>query len=107
MTTGDEPLHNDFWVLGLTPAASRMDIERAGQKLLAQLTIGAASARTYLTPLGPRPLDEALVRSALAALRDPERRVLLELWADAQPGEDVPDAPAAWSTALRSTGWNR
>ena len=94
---------NPFWVLGVDARASRLEIERAGQKLLAQLGIGAASAATYQTPFGPRPRDESKVRSALAALRDPQTRVLWELWVELKAGTSPP--PPTWDEALASIGW--
>jgi hypothetical protein len=107
MSEREALLDNDFWVLGLPADASRIEIERAGQKLLAQLAIGAASAKIYRTPFGPRALDEALVRGALAALRDPERRVLAELWAAPALAEEDASAPIPpWTGAWRSLGWN-
>jgi hypothetical protein len=94
---------NPFWVLGLDAKATRMEVERAGQKLLAQLGIGAASAQSYPTPWGARPRDEALVRTALAALRDPMTRALSELWIDVEAV--TRPAPAAFAGALHSVGW--
>jgi hypothetical protein len=95
---------NPFLVLGVPPAATRMEIERAAQKLLAQLAIQSASAKTYVSPFGPRERDEAKVRTALAALRDPEERALHELWASA-PVADEPAKPSAWNDAFASIGW--
>ena len=99
----EELEQNPFWVLGVDARSTRVEVERAGQKLLAQLGIGAASARTYSTPLGPRPRDEAIVRTALAALRDPLTRALAELWSDVK-AENHP-SPASFEDALRSVGW--
>ena len=78
MTAGRPP-PNPFWVLGLPATASRAELERAGQKLLAQLAVGAQAARWAETPGGPLERDEALVRDALARLRDPEQRLIAEL----------------------------
>jgi hypothetical protein len=102
--TREELEQNPFFVLGVAPTSSRMDIERAAQKLLAQLAIGAASAQVYSTPFGTRSRDEALVRSALTTLRDPERRVLLELWAEAKPAPSWA-APEPFDEAPASIGW--
>jgi hypothetical protein len=99
----EELEQNPFWVLGLDAKATRLEVERAGQKLLAQLGIGAAAAWGYSTPWGPRPRDEAAVRTALAALRDPMTRALAELWIDVQAA--TRPAPAAFEGALRSVGW--
>lgn len=95
---------NPFFVLGIPKAATRMEVERAGQKLLAQLAIRSASAKTYTSPFGPRQRDEAKVRAALAALRDPEERALHELWA-AAPEADEPAKPFVWNDAFASIGW--
>ena len=95
---------NPFLVLGIEATASRMEIERAGQKLLAQLAIDSASAKTYSTPFGNRSRDEAKVRTALAALRDPEQRVLHELWAQALTDGETVELPR-WREALESVGW--
>jgi hypothetical protein len=95
---------NPFLVLGVPAVATRLEIERAGQKLLGLLAVGSAAAATYPTPFGPKPRDEAKVRTALAALRDPEERVLAELWVAAlEPGE-ASDLPR-WNEALESIGW--
>jgi len=106
MSERNHLLDNPFFVLGLAPSATRLEVERAGQKLLAQLAIQVASAKTYATPAGPRDRDEEKVRLALAALRDPEQRVRHELWADDALGAvaAVPTLPA-WSEAFRSMGW--
>ena len=45
---------NPFFVLGLSPDASRIEIEREAQKLLGMLELGFVGAQTYATPLGPR-----------------------------------------------------
>jgi hypothetical protein len=85
---------NPFFVLGLPPDTSRIEIEREAQKLLGMLELGFADAKTYRTPLGPRPRTPELVRAAVAALRDPYRRLVAELWArHAPPARD--DAPHA------------
>ena len=72
---------NPFFVLGLPPTASRAEVERAGQKLIAQLELGVTSAATYTTPLGPVPRTAEGVRTAVTQLRDPAGRLLHELWA--------------------------
>lgn len=101
----EELERNPFWVLGVAASATRIEVERAGQRLLAQLGVGAASAQSYSTPWGPRPRDEAAVRTALAALRDPMTRALAELWVDV--GAVTRRAPAAFSGALASVGWRQ
>ena len=72
---------NPFFVLELAPQASRAEIERQGAKLLAMLAANVEGARTCRTPLGPLTRDADAVRAALAALRDPARRLGHEWWA--------------------------
>lgn len=111
-TTIERMRTNAFHVLGLTPAASRQDIEREGQKILGMLALGLAAARTYATPVGPGQRDEDLVRRAMATLRDPDRRLEEELWARLSPSD--PSAEAArpskviappWLDARGTFGW--
>jgi hypothetical protein len=97
---------NPFYVLGLRPGAARAEIEQEGQKLLGMLALGLAGAKTYDTPLGPRPRSEDAVRQALAALRDPDRRVQAELWARLEPEPLAPRAAAGFD-ALAALGWRR
>jgi hypothetical protein len=92
-------------VLELPTSATRMEVERAGQKLLAQLAIGVTSVKRYKTPFGEAERDESHVRSALSALRDPEQRVIYELWAIDSPSEPESAALPAWPRALESIGW--
>jgi hypothetical protein len=82
---------NPFFVLAVSPDASRIEIEREAQKLLGMLELGFADAATYQTPSGPRPRTVEAVRAAVAALRDPYQRLVAELWARHAP----PPAPAA------------
>jgi hypothetical protein len=87
---------NPFFVLGLDHDASGPEIERQGQKLLAQLEGGIAGASTFRTPLGPETRTADLVRQALSDLRDPDRRLVAEVWARAPRATldpmDLPDA---------------
>jgi hypothetical protein len=100
---------NPFFVLGVSPDASRIEIEREAQKLLGMLELGFAEAQTYATPAGPQLRTSELVRAAVAALRDPYKRLVAELWARHAPppiADDVeaPVEPAA--TGLRrALGW--
>jgi hypothetical protein len=73
-------LANPFLVLELSPTASREEAERQGAKLLAMLAGGVAGAAAYATPLGPRERSPETVRSAMAELRDPARRLAHEQW---------------------------
>jgi hypothetical protein len=116
MTTRD-PLaawrSNPFFVLEVPTNATPPEVERAGQRLLALLALGSAAAVTYQTPLGPATRDADQVRQALATLRDPEQRVLNELWANVRPAGE----PAAglgsngscadpWEEAEHAIGWS-
>lgn len=74
-------LENPFFVLGVAPEASRIEVERAGQRLLAELAIRREAALQFDSPVGPAPRTPELVRQALAELRDPARRLLHEAWA--------------------------
>ena len=99
---------NPLLVLGLAPGASRMDIERTGQKILGLLAIEARSASTYDTPWGPQPRDESLVRQALAQLKDPAARLRAELWAlgaEIAELEHDPDDGLLGRLAFRAVGW--
>jgi hypothetical protein len=101
---------NPFFVLGVPAEASRIEVEREAQKLLGMLELGFAEAKTYATPLGPRERTAEMVRAAVAALRDPNRRLVAELWArHAPPPQAEPQgskAPAPARTGLRrALGW--
>jgi hypothetical protein len=101
---------NPFFVLGVATSASRIEVEREAQKLLGMLELGFADARTYATPLGPRERTAEMVRAAVAALRDPYRRLVAELWAHHAPPHKVEPAapePAAPPRAglRRALGW--
>ena len=100
---------NPFFVLGISPDASRIEIEREAQKLLGMLELNFADAVTYATPLGPRERTPELVRAAVAALRDPYQRLVAELWARHAPA-NVSEAPSEDDTPpvrplRRALGW--
>lgn len=90
-----------FAVLAVPATATRMEVERAGQKLLAQLEIGAASAKQFT--VGDQQVERTpdLVRAALTALRDPDQRLEAELLALATP---VVLPPAAGVSAWDELG---
>jgi hypothetical protein len=101
---------NPFFVLGVSPDASRIEIEREAQKLLGMLELGFADAATYATPVGPQPRTAEAVRAAVAALRDPYRRLVAELWARHAPpavaAAPEPTAPEPARAGLRrALGW--
>jgi hypothetical protein len=99
---------NPWYVLGVAPQASRMEVERKGQKLLDLLAVKSASAAAYETPLGTAERDEDAVRQALGLLRDPDQRILCELWAAVDlpaPDETLPvGEPEPW-TGAPGAGW--
>ena len=98
---------NPFFVLDLPPTASRAEIERTGQRLLAELSLERESSRTYRTPVGRIERTPDSVRAAVAELRDPVRRLEHEVWATV-PVRDAPaDDPEEifpWSTAASVFG---
>ena len=102
--------NNPFFVLELKGDASRSDVERAAQRLLGLLAIGAQGADEYQTPFGPARRDADTVRQALGRLRDPLQRVRCELWANVPPPA-VPEASesltAPWEAGARALGWGR
>ncbi len=99
---------NPFFVLGLLPDTSRIELEREAQKLLGMLALGVGDVGTYVSAAGPRPRTPEAVRAAAAQLRDPRQRLLAELMAGAAPPPPAPPAPVAapgWPDALRRAGW--
>lgn len=94
---------NPFYVLGLPVDCSRAEVEREGQKLLGMLAVGLSAARSYDTPLGALPRTAEAVREAMAELRDPERRLMHEMWARLPAhAPEAPEAPEA-ADALDAT----
>ncbi|NVB40469.1 hypothetical protein G6O69_21695 [Pseudenhygromyxa sp. WMMC2535] len=91
---------NPFYVLGLRSDCERAEVERAGATLLGMLELGLSAALRYHSPLGEHTRTPELVREAMAELRDPERRLLHELWAtlelpaSSEPGVETSTAPA-------------
>jgi hypothetical protein len=109
---------NPFYLLGLKPDATAIEVERQAQKLLGMLELQLADATTYHTPLGTFERDAEKVRHAAAELRDPAKRLVHELWAQL-PADAVvelgdPDAftadrrafTAPWSEAMSALGWS-
>src|SRR5262249_18426160 len=97
---------NPYYVLGLRPGVSRVEIEDQGQKLLGMLALGLSAASSYDTPVGPATRTEDGVRRALAELRDPERRRAAELGARLDP-EPAPPLAAREVDVLAALGWRR
>ncbi len=84
---------NPFYVLGLRPDCARAEIEREGQKLIGMLELELRAAMSYRSPIGVHPRTPELVREAMAELRDPNKRLVHELWATLEPSPE-PAAPA-------------
>jgi len=105
MDRRDRWTRNPFFVLGVPPDAGRADVERATQKLLGLLGVGANAAKQYATPFGDRPRTEDDVRAAAAELRDPAKRVIHELWAAIPEAAelDAGEIPR-WEAALADVG---
>lgn len=120
---GRRLVENPFFVLGLDTSCTRLEMERQGQKLLAMLEVGFAEAASYASPFGERERTAEAIREAMAALRDPRRRLVAELWARAPtaPREQTTRAEPIESTAgagggsrldpfpvaMRAFGWGR
>ncbi|HVI00088.1 MAG TPA: hypothetical protein VM869_15330 [Enhygromyxa sp.] len=86
---------NPFYVLGLRPDCARAEIEREGQKLIGMLELELSAAATYRSPIGEHRRTPELVREAMAELRDPNRRLLHELWATLEPAVPAPSSASA------------
>jgi len=97
---------NPYFILELTTQATPVEIERAGQKLQSMLLIGAANARQYSSPFGPQPRDEAKVRSAVAALRDPAERLLHQFWAEGATNQQKASTLPQWDAAFVNVRWS-
>jgi hypothetical protein len=104
---GGDPRKNPFLVLGLARDASATEIEREGRKLLALLEAGAKKAASYATPWGPMPRTQDAVREAMAALREPRRRILHEAFvcSGAAPLTPSEPAPEPIADAFEIYGW--
>lgn len=96
-----------FFVLAVRPDATHAEIERSAQRLLAELAVGREKAKTYATPFGPRERTAELVRAAVADLRDPEKRLTHELWAQIEPVAPAAPERARWEDALERLGLGR
>lgn len=92
---------NPFCVLGVSPTATRTELEREGNKLLSMLQLGLKESKTYRSPLGEQPRTEELVREAMAELRDPKRRLVHELLAALPATTPVP----ASGSGLNAPPW--
>ncbi len=85
---------NPFYVLGLRPDSTRAEVEREGKKLLAMLEVKLSAGESHTSPLGTHTRSAEQIREAMAELRDPERRLVHELWARLAPPTE-PSEPAS------------
>lgn len=110
------PSVNPFYVLDVPVDCHPTEIERAGQKWLAMLTLDLEEAKHYRSPLGEHVRTDVEVRQAMATLRVPEKRLFCELWyvpvdlsllqtssvspsPSAKPQENAPDPCLLWQCA--------
>lgn len=107
-------IDNAYYVLGLRPGVTRQQIEREGTKLLGMLELGMAAAQRYSTPIGVCERTPEQVRLAMAELRDPNKRVLHEVFALLEPvpvatkdAMEPRSAALPWAQALAVFGWER
>jgi hypothetical protein len=101
---------NPFYVLELSTEASWSEIERQGEALHRRLA-GGDDADGYATPAGPRRRTLTDVDAAVEALRDPDVRIVHELWASVPSRSDerawqASRAPT-WTEAMSAFGWRR
>ena len=96
---------NPFYILELRPDCSAMDVKRQGQKLLGMMQLGLSSAKRYPTPFGKQERSETDIRNAIAALRDPDKRLLFEIWASLSPKTDIPSVPE--EEPVERAGWSK
>jgi hypothetical protein len=71
---------NPFVVLGIPLTSTSIDVERAGKRLLAELSLGVAFASTMTRPDGSvaeRTVDD--VRQAMHTLKQPDARAVAEV----------------------------
>jgi hypothetical protein len=99
-----------FFVLEAAPTATRRELDAVAAALIHALERGEWDAARYPTPLGERIRDAGSVKAAAHELRDPERRIVQEVWARLpvrwQPIAPPP-APAPWCGGDRALGWRR
>lgn len=106
MTPRQRLAENPFFVLGVPPETPPAEVERAGQRWLAELELGRVVARSYATPFGRMDRTPELVRAAVAELREPGRRLVHEIWARV-PVRDcaLDEGPRlSWAAASRLFG---
>jgi hypothetical protein len=96
---------NPFHVLELPTTATWTEIERRTSELLAREVTDEID-----TPVGPRSRSAAEISAALEALRDPDARLLYEVWASVPTRREetsVDDEPLEWRDAMAAFGWRQ
>lgn len=102
--------NDPFFVLEAARCATRRELDAVATRLLDALAGGEPGATRYPTPLGERSRDAGTVQAAAHELREPEGRIVQEVWARLpvrwRPIEP-PAAPAPWRGGERALGWRR
>jgi hypothetical protein len=96
-------------VLELPTRATWSEIERRADTLREALR-STDAIDSYPTPAGSRRRIAADIDAAVEALRDPDARLVHELWAAVPPRREPKTADAAmpgWSQAMTAFGWRR
>lgn len=98
---------NPFYVLELPPDAAWSEIERRANDLLRADQKGA-----YATPAGARRRVASDIGAAVEALRDPDARIVHELWASVparacEGDHDSALQSPAWRDAMTAFGWRQ
>jgi len=100
---------NPFYILEAPAEATPGEIERQGRKIIALLEVGAEKAAHYSCPLGTFPRDATMVRDAIAALRDPKRRMteaaLVQVLGASAPGAAPSDIDGPFEGAFAAAGY--
>lgn len=69
-----------FWVLGINPEASSIEVAAAARDISTKLQFEIPGLEYFQTPLGRKIRDEFLVREAKSQLQDPQTRLIAEFW---------------------------
>mgnify|MGYP007011845777 CR=1 FL=1 len=97
---------NPFYVLELPTDAPWCEIEHRADALRACLQ---RRHDTYPTPVGMRRRSVTDIEAAVDALRDPDARIIHELWASISWRSRSPSSPPnrspRWSEAMTAFGW--
>lgn len=98
---------NPFFILGIDPSATRIEVERKGQMLLGMIELGLEGSSTYTCPLGECTRTADDVRVAMAELRDPNRRAAWEIWARAKTAPRTVEKRVTLEGVLEMFGFPR